>query len=185
MPAFHRWASILLATLAACAPAPDATQTIPTAAAPIRATAPATRDPGAGPDDGAIELPPDTWHGNWRVAAADDPHDQALLAISIQSSAGEPQGSGDYVLFQPFCDAADGQPITGTSDCELIDQGAAFSRVQAEPERLLLVFQPTADGAEQRLELRRDGDRLIGDYVADANGIRRAITAERAPDDVH
>ena len=30
---------------------------------------------------------------------------------------------------------------------------------------------------------RRDGERLTGEYVAEANDIRRAVIAERAPDD--
>ena len=47
------------------------------------------------------------------------------MAIALQSSAGEAQGSGDFVLFQPSCDAMAGQPIAGTSDCELIGMAAA------------------------------------------------------------
>ncbi|WP_449446246.1 hypothetical protein [Thermomonas brevis] len=181
-------------TLAACAPSaavapqteagPQATvaaqsQSAPTAA-PI--TDPIT-DPGAGPDAAAIESPPDRYHGNWRVVAADDPNDAALMMVSIQSSAGEAQGSGDYVLLQPFCDALADTPITGTSECEAIGLGAAFDRVTAGPERIVLAFHPTADGAEHRLELHRDGAKLLGDYVAEANGVRRAVAAERTPDD--
>ena len=143
----------------------------------------AGHDPTAGTDADARELPPDAWHGNWRLIATDDPHAQALMAFGVQSSDGEPQASGDYVLFQPFCDALDGRPIRGTSECESIGQGAAFARVQATPERLLLVFHPVADGSEHRLELRRDGERLTGEYVAEANDILRAVIAERAPDD--
>ena len=143
----------------------------------------AGHDPTAGTDADARELPPDAWHGNWRLIATDDPHAQALMAFGVQSSDGEPQASGDYLLFQPFCDALDGRPIRGTSECESIGQGAAFARVQATPQRLLLVFHPVADGSEHRLELRRDGERLTGEYVAEANDIRRAVIAERAPDD--
>ena len=102
------------------------------------------------------------------------------MTVSIQSSAGEPQGSGDYVLFQPFCDAVAGAPITGTADCELIGLGAAFDRVEIEGDRIVLVFHPTADGLPHRLELRRDGAALVGDYVADGNGIRRTVRAEPA-----
>lgn len=173
--------AMLLMACTACAPAPEMAPAVPTGAASPAATI--THDPGAGPDEDAGELPPDAWHGNWRVVAADDAHGQALMALSLQSSTGETQGSGDYVLFQPFCDALDGQPIRGTSDCEAIGQGASFEQVQATPERLLLVFHPTADGAEHRLELRHDSERLVGDYVAEANGIRRPVVAERAPDD--
>lgn len=176
--------------LAACAPStavapqteagPQATAAAQSQSAPI--AAPIT-DPGAGPDAAAVESPPDRYHGNWRVVAADDPNDAALMMVSIQSSAGEAQGSGDYVLLQPFCDALADAPITGTSECEAIGLGAAFDRVTAGPERIVLAFHPTADGAEHRLELHRDGARLVGDYVAEANGVRRAVVAERTPDD--
>lgn len=143
----------------------------------------AGNDPGAGPDDNAIELPPDQYHGNWRVVAAGDRADAALMAISIQSSKGEARGSGDFVLFQPFCDAVAGQPITGTRECELIDMAAAFDQVQATPERIVLVFHPTADGLPHRLELHRDGDRLMGDYVSADNAIRLPVIAEASPGD--
>jgi hypothetical protein len=173
-------------SLTACTPsaAPPAAQlAAPPTAPPDTAALTAGDDPGAGPDDDAIELPPDQYHGNWRVVAADDRNDAALMAISIQSSKGEAQGSGDFVLFQPFCDAVAGQPITGITDCELIDMGAAFDQVQATPERILLVFHPTADGAEHRLELHRDGERLLGNYVANGNDIRLPVIAARSRED--
>lgn len=181
-------AAVLCAALAACAPsAPD----VPSAAAAasvaltVQSTTPTVADPGAGPDDDAFDLPPDGYHGNWRVVAADDPHAQALMAITIQSSAGEHQGSGDFVLFQPFCDALAERPISGSADCELIDMAETFDRVQATPEQIVLAFHPTADQMEHRLELRRDGERLRGDYVIADGAVRRAIVAERTPDDRH
>lgn len=134
-----------------------------------------------GPDQLTTELPPDAWHGNWRLIAADDPHGQALMALSIQSSAGEASGSGDYALLQPFCDALVDAPISGTSDCESIGQGNAFERVETSSTRLLLTFHPTADGMEHRLELHHEGERLIGEYVFDANDIHRHVIAERSP----
>jgi hypothetical protein len=177
-------------TLAACAPsgavAPQAEARPQTTAAAQNQPAPIAdpiTDPGEGPDAAAIESPPDRYHGNWRVVAADDPNDAALMMVSIQSSAGEAQGSGDYVLLQPFCDALADAPITGTSECEAIGLGAAFDRVTAGPEPIVLAFHPTADGAEHRLELHRDGAKLVGDYVAEANGVRRAVAAERTADD--
>ncbi len=172
--------------LAACAPsaavAPQ-TEARPQATAAWQSQSAAIADPGAGPDAAAVESPPDRYHGSWRVVAADDPNDAALMMVSIQSSAGEAQGSGDYVLLQPFCDALADSPITGTSECETIGLGAAFDHVTAGPERIVLAFHPTADGAEHRLELHRDGARLVGDYVAEANSVRRAVAAERTPDD--
>lgn len=179
--------AVLCAALAACTPsvpAPSPSDAGAPVAITAQAAAATAADPGAGPDDDGVTLPPDGYHGSWRVLAADDPHDAALMTVAIQSSAGEPQGSGDYVLFQPFCDALAGQPITGTSECELIGQAAAFDRVQATPERIVLVFHPTADGAEQRLELHRDGEHLVGDYVAEGNDVRRAVVAGRTPDDL-
>ena len=127
-------------------------------------------------------MPPDQWHGNWRLVAADDRGDQALMALSIQSSAGDVEGSGDYVLHQPFCDALANVPISGSADCELIGHGAAFDHVQATPSTIVLLFHPTADGMEHRLELRQDTGRLVGDYVFAGNDIRRAVIAERAPE---
>ena len=38
----------------------------------------------------------------------------------------------------------------------------------------------TADGLPHRLELQRDGAALVGDYVAEGNGIRRAVRAQPA-----
>ena len=187
MYSLHLLTSALwLALLAACAPAPttpsnDARQ-VTGAALPETAIAPPAQDTGTGPDDVDPELPPDGYHGNWRLVAADDPHDQALMAISIQSSAGEPEGSGDFVLFQPFCDAVADAPISGTTDCELIDMTALFDRVQATPERIVLSFHPTADGIEHRLELQRAGTRLTGDYVIEGH-LRRPVLATRNPAD--
>lgn len=171
-----------LPALCACA------QSVPDAPPAIVDAAPGTPapvhgdDPGSGPDAGEILLPPDGYHGHWRLVAADDPYDQALMALTIQSSAGEAEGSGDFVLHQPFCDAVAGEAIAGTADCELIGMAAAFDRVQATPERIVLVFHPTADGIEHRLELHRDGERLTGDYVIGDNEVRRGIVAEPQPD---
>lgn len=188
------WASILCAALAGCAQsAPDvpSTDSAGFVAPGVQATEPGDAepgsdpapDPGARPDDDVIELPPDGYHSTWRVVATDDPHAQALMKITIQSSAGESEGSGDWVLFQPFCDAVADQPISGSADCELIDMAAAFDRVQATPEQIALAFHPTADEVEHRLELRRDGERLRGYYVIDDDAVRRAIVAERIPQD--
>ena len=163
-----------IATLASACTAADADN--PTAQARTAVVAPDHTANTAMPSPAHL-------HGNWRLVAADDPHDAALMTFSIIADEDDARGSGDYVLFQPFCDALDGRPIRGTSECESIGQGAAFARVQATPQRLLLVFHPVADGSEHRLELRRDGERLTGEYVAEANDIRRAVIAERAPDD--
>ena len=177
----------LLPALCACAQsappaAPrEADGMAPASASPRAASPPVTHDPGSGPDEGAVLFPPDGYHGSWRVVAADDPHDQALMAITVQSSAGQAEGSGDFVLFQPFCDAVADQPISGSADCELIDMAAAFDRVQATPERIVLAFHPTADGLEHRLELHRDGERLVGDYVIGEDEVRRGIVAGPQP----
>ena len=169
---------MLIVLLAACTPASDAANTTPS-------DPPIMLAPDAGMDDDAIMLPPDAYHGNWRLVAADDPHDQALMALTIQSSAGEAQGSGDYVLHQPFCDAIAGQPITGMSDCELIGQSAAFDLVQATPAQIVLRFHPTADGADHRLVLHRDDNHLAGSYIAEANDIHLPVLAQPAPDEAH
>ena len=118
-------------------------------------------------------------HGNWRLVAADDPHDAALMAFSIQADAGDTTGSGDYMLFQPFCDVIAGLPVTGDADCELIGLGATFDRVWIEGDSIVLVSRPTADGMEHRLELQRRGDSLVGHYIIRANDIRRAVIAMR------
>ena len=75
------------------------------------------------------------------------------------------------------------RPVAGTSDCELIGQAGAFERIELHGDRAVLAFSPTADGAEHRLELQRDGDALAGHYVAEANDVRRAVRAVRMPDD--
>jgi len=76
-----------------------------------------------------------------------------------------------------------GVAISGAADCELIGMAAPFDRVQATPERIVLVFHPTADGIEHRLELRHDGERLVGEYLTDDGGVRRRVIAERKPED--
>ena len=103
------------------------------------------------------------------------------MALSIQSSPGEASGSGDYALFQPFCDAVANAPISGTAECELIGLGGTFDRVEASPKHLLLTLHPTADGTEHRLELRQEGERLVGNYIFDGNDVNRPIIAERSP----
>ena len=166
----------LFTTLTACTPAAgDVAATHVTA---VQAT-PATQ---ARPVETEAPEPtlPSRLHGNWRLTARDDRADAALMAFGVQLGQGERVGSGDYVLFQPFCDAVAGVPITGTADCELIGLGAAFDRVEIEGDRIVLVFHPTADGLPHRLELRRDGAALVGDYVSEGNRIRRAVRAESA-----
>ena len=166
----------LFTTLTACTPAAgDVAATHVTA---VQAT-PATQ---ARPVETEAPEPslPSRLHGNWRLLAVDDPHDAALMAFSVQADDGDTAGSGDFVLFQPFCDAVAGAPITGTADCELIGLGATFDRVEIEGDRIVLVFHPTADGLPHRLELRRDGAALVGDYVSEGNRIRRAVRAESA-----
>ena len=157
----------LIAMLASACTAADAD--IPAAIAPVVAD-----------DTTAVAMPsPARLHGNWRLVAADDPHDAALMAFSVQADAGDTTGSGDYMLFQPFCDVIAGLPVTGDADCELIGLGATFDRVGIEGDSIVLVSRPTADGMEHRLELQRRGDSLVGHYIMRANDIRRAVIAMR------
>ena len=159
--------AILIAMLASACTAADAD--IPAAIAPVVAD-----------DTTAVAMPsPARLHGNWRLVAADDPHDAALMAFSIQADAGDTTCSGDYVLYQPFCDVIAGLPVTGDADCELIGLGATFDRVWIEGDSIVLVSRPTADGMEHRLELQRRGDSLVGHYIIRANDIRRAVIAMR------
>ena len=141
--------------------------------------------PRTAPADAASPIAPSTGphHGNWRLVAADDPHDAALMAFSIQSDAGATQANGDFVLFQPFCDAVADAPIIGNAECELIGLDATFDRVEIDRDRIALTFHPTADELPHRLELQVEGDALTGDYVAEANGIHRAVIARRPPPD--
>ena len=170
--------ALLLVLLSACAP------TTQDPVAPAESAKASTVAATVAPAQAVVRAPsPDRVHGNWRVVAEDDPGDQALMAITIASSGEAASASGDYVLFQPICDVVDGRPVGGTSDCELIGQAGAFERIELRDERVLLAFNPTADGAEHRLELQRDREALAGHYVAEANDIRRAVRAVRMPDD--
>lgn len=182
MPRNTRWralfdACLILPTLVACTPA----------AAPAQVAARSPFGQHGEPDALRRTEDPapstDAYHGHWRLLAASDPHDHALMGFTVQRGAGQTEDSSDYVLFQPFCDAVAGVPITGTSECELIDHAATFDRVQASREALSLSFHPTADGAQHRLELHRDGERLVGEYIADGGAIRLAVFAEPAPKD--
>lgn len=134
--------------------------------------------PGAMPALAAAQSvapsPPSRFHGNWRVVARDDVHAQALMRVSVQHSPGERRGSGDYALFQPFCDALAHAPITGSGDCEAIGAGDAFERVQLRGRWLVMVFRPTADGQAHTLAVRRAGDRLVGEY-RNADGARAVV----------
>ncbi|MFY2763980.1 hypothetical protein [Arenimonas sp. MALMAid1274] len=118
----------------------------------------------AEPDADEVLIAPSAFHGNWRVVARDDRGESALMQIALQHGAGQPEGHGDYTLFQPFCDAVAGQPITGMSDCELIGASDRFDQVVPRRRWLVLVFRPTADGQPHTLAVRRDGDRLVGQY---------------------
>ena len=117
----------------------------------------------AEPDADAVLTPPSPFHGNWRVVARDDRGESALMAIALMHGVGEAQGTGDYTLFQPFCDAVAGEPITGMGDCEL-EGGGAFEHVTPRRRWLVLVFRPTADGQPHTLAVRVKGDQLVGEY---------------------
>lgn len=139
----------------------------------------AQQDEGAGPDDDAVVTLPSPFSGNWRIVARDDRGDSALMHLSIQHGVGETEGSGDYLLLQPFCDAMAGEPITGMSECETTDSGDLFERVVLRRRWLVLVFHPTADGADHTLALRLKGDQLVGEY-RNANVVL-PIVAQRVP----
>lgn len=117
----------------------------------------------AEPDANEVLTPPSPFHGNWRVVARDDRGDSALMNVSLQHGVGEPRGAGDYALFQPFCDAVAGTPITGMSDCEL-DGGGVFEAVTPRRRWLVMVFRPTADGQAHTLAVRVKGKQLVGEY---------------------
>ena len=141
-------------------------------------------DPGAGPDQGAALAPPSRFHGNWRLTARDDRADAALMAFGVQLGQGERVGSGDYVLFQPFCDAVAGVPVSGVSECELIGQAGLFEAVRLEPPDLLVLeFRPTADGELHALRLHTVATgTLAGEYRACAGGASLAVVATDVAD---
>jgi len=158
-------------SLSRTVPAPGAGQLFPrivftlvlTLAFALPSWAGAQEDEGAGPDDNAVMKEPSRFQGSWRVVARDDIGNSALMVVSLQHSVGEAEGTGDYALLQPFCDAVAGQPITGRSDCEL-DGGGVFDRVTKRRRWLVLVFRPTADGYDHTLAVRLKGDRMVGEY---------------------
>lgn len=184
VPTALRWLVPVLFLAVACT-----RQAVPVQAAEpdpwpmVQAPVPAYGDDvGAGPDEDAVLSPPGPFQGAWRVVAQDDRADAALMALTVQLSEGEAEGNGDYVLFQPFCDAVAGQPITGTSDCELIGLSGLFDRVEQRSGLLLLEFRPTADGIAHSLQLRRtDDDTLVGEYVTDEGRLRLPVMASPVP----
>jgi hypothetical protein len=117
------------------------------------------------------------FHGNWRMAAADDPADHGLMAITIQLARRELRGSGDYTMHQPMCSFLEGGAIRGDGDCELT--GGTFAGVRRTGTRLILTLAPTADATPQRLTLKRQGARLVGTYSAP--GLVRRVILEPAP----
>lgn len=136
-------------------------------------------DPGAGPDRDAKLTPPSVFHGSWRVLAVDDPGQQATMRVDVQHSPGHHSGTASYALYQPFCDLVAAQRITGTAECELIDQGGN-AQVAVKGRRLTITFAPTADGIPHRLVVVRSGARLVGSYVVADH--RRAVRLERVPE---
>lgn len=150
-------------------------------AGPAATGAEPLHDAGAGPDEDAVELRPDPFQGAWRLVARDDRGDAALMALEIRLDAGARRGDGGYVLHQPFCDAAAGQPITGVSDCEFIGLGGEFEEVRRQGRRLHLAFAPGADGLPHRLVLRRSREGLAGDYFAPGEAAL-PVVAQRSPD---
>lgn len=147
---------------------------------PVPPGADVLHDAGAGPDEGAAEHRPDPFQGAWRLVARDDRGDAALMALEIRLDAGARRGDGGYVLHQPFCDAAAGQPITGVSDCEFIGLGGEFDEVRRQGRRLHLQFAPGADGLPHRLVLRRTREGLAGDYLAPGEAAL-PVLAQRSP----
>lgn len=83
---------LCLPAFAACAQSAPGTPAILDAASGSSAP-PHGKHPGSGPDAGEVLLPPDDYHGNWRLVATDDPHGQALMALTVQSSAGEAEAA--------------------------------------------------------------------------------------------
>lgn len=131
------------------------------------------------PDDGAVQIAPGVYHGNWRVVAADDPHDSALMRLSILHGRGEASADADYALFQPICGLGPTGPVIGDEACELDGLGGVFDEARATGRRLVLIFHPTADGRPHRLALSRRGGRLIGRYHTP--DFSRAVVAEKTP----
>ena len=126
---------------------------------------------------GAQDVAAGPFHGNWRMAAADDRGDHGLMAITIQLTRRERRGSGDYATHQPMCSFLDGGPIRGDGDCELT--GGRFTEVRRDGHRLVLTLIPTADGTPHRLMRRREGKSLVGTYRA--GDLVRAVILEPAP----
>lgn len=172
--------SIAIALAMACAPGPGLSQ-VP----PAEVEAPAYGiDEGAAPDGDDVGLPPGRYHGSWRLVAEADRAEQGLMRFDVQLSDGEGEGTGSFVLYQPFCDAVAGVEITGSADCELIDLGETFDRVSERPDGALeLVFSPTADDAEHRLVLRPGKAGLVGEYLLGENDIRLPVLAQLLADD--
>jgi hypothetical protein len=131
---------------------------------------------GAAPA-GARDSAPGPFHGNWRLAAADDPADHGLMAITIQLGRRERHGSGDYTMHQPMCSFLAGGPIRGDGECELT--GGNFTFVRRTGARLILTLSPTPDAALQRLTLERRGARFVGTYRT--GSMVRPVILEPAP----
>lgn len=125
----------------------------------------------------AQDVAPGDFHGNWRMAAADDRGDHGLMTVTIQLTRRERRGSGDYASHQPMCSFLDGGSIRGDGDCELA--GGRFTEVRREGRRLVLSLAPTADGTPHRLTLRRRGKSLVGTYRA--GDLVRAVILEPVP----
>lgn len=125
----------------------------------------------------ALDVIPGPFHGNWRMAAADDRGDHGLMAITIQLGRRERRGSGDYAMHQPMCSFLGGGPIRGDGDCELT--GGSFTEVRRERRRLILILAPTADGTPHRMTLGRRGGSLVGTYRA--GELVRQVILEPAP----
>lgn len=138
--------------------------------------APADPQPDTAYGEDTPLFPVGMFHGSWRIVAADDRTDAALMRLTVQHSRGEPNATGDFVIYQPFCGLRARGPVVGDETCELDGMADVFSQAQVSGRRLVLVFHPTADGLPHRLVFWRRGASLNGYY--EAPDFRRAIVGQ-------
>lgn len=141
-----------------------------------------THDAGAGPDDDAQDVLPGPLQGTWRLVRADDRGDAPLIHFVLHQDHGAASGSGDMLMFPPFCATVAGGPSGSEQDCELALVSLPFTSVDIDCVTLRATFHPTADGLPHHLELTLSQGRLVGHYRSDDGEIRVPVIARPPPE---
>lgn len=157
-------------------------------AAPLLALAlasPACAEPheaAHGPDEASEPTTAGKLQGNWRVTRADDPDEQAIMALHIIHDGDRLEGS--YLLLQPFCGVELPLPRPLDETCEFAGLALDFETGFVDGGDAIVLLRPGADLADHRLafDAEADAEPVTGKYWPPAGQAPVDILLERAPE---